>query len=117
MRLSGKIIGIAVLVAVLGTSQTLFAQPLLIGAKAGLAAGGPGTMAGPSLYEFNLSACQQDCRSRYGVDPYADEEGMSPYRRGGSGGGMYELYAQCIQDCNERFWRDYDRKMRDLERE
>lgn len=55
---------------------------------------------------FDREACEADCRSTYGVDSYGLQ------RRGGHGGdtGTYYLYARCIQDCNDRFWKDFDRE-------
>lgn len=55
--------------------------------------------------DFDLGGCEQDCRSKYGVDPYW---------RGGSPSEVWRLYAICIQDCNRTFWKDYDRRMKDL---
>jgi hypothetical protein len=54
--------------------------------------------------DFDLGGCEQDCRSRFGVDPY--------WR--GSSSEVWRLYAICIQDCNRAFWKDYDRRMKDL---
>jgi hypothetical protein len=56
----------------------------------------------------DLPSCQQDCRSRYGIDMY-----MLQFGPGGGGGdtGSYYLYAQCIADCNRQFWNRFDRKM------
>jgi hypothetical protein len=54
--------------------------------------------------DFDLEGCEQDCRSRFGVDPY--------WR--GSPSEVWRLYAICIQDCNRAFWKDYDRRMKDL---
>lgn len=54
----------------------------------------------------DLSSCQQDCRSRYGIDIY-----MLPHFRGSGDRGAYYLYAQCIADCNKQFWNRFDRKM------
>ena len=58
---------------------------------------------------FDRETCERDCRERYGVEPY----------RRGTGGPRddYYLYARCIQDCNSRFWKEYDRRMRELEKE
>lgn len=64
-----------------------------------------------SLFQdgFDKQECEHRCRSLYGA---------SPYYRGGRGyqGGYYVL-AQCMEDCDRRFWKEYDRKMRDLENE
>jgi hypothetical protein len=64
---------------------------------------------------FDRDACEQSCRSRYGVGfvPYAEEQGW-----GGRGGdyGAYYLYASCIDSCNRQYWRDFDRSMENLKR-
>jgi hypothetical protein len=72
----------------------------------------------------NRELCLQDCRSRYGGDLYSNsvEQGAELQRRGGFGGGMgtnpgYYQYAQCVNSCENRFWREFDRRMRDLEKE
>jgi hypothetical protein len=58
----------------------------------------------------DLPSCQQDCKSRYGVDRYTLQFG--PGGRGGGGDtGSYYLYAQCIADCNRQFWNRFDKKM------
>ena len=61
----------------------------------------------------DLPSCQQDCRSRYGIDRYTLQFGPGGRGRGGGGGdrGSYYLYAQCIADCNRQFWNRFDRKM------
>lgn len=64
----------------------------------------------------DLNACQQDCRSRYGVDPYSDTD-SEPQFRGRGSSGSYWLYARCIQECNEAFWKDYDRKFEDPDKD
>lgn len=48
--------------------------------------------------------CQQDCRERFGAF-------------GGYDNPRARAYARCIQDCDRQFWRDYDRRFRDLDRE
>jgi hypothetical protein len=64
---------------------------------------------------FDRESCEQSCRSRYGVGPipYMEEQGWG----GGSGDlGGYYLYANCIDSCNRRFWREFDRKMKNLDK-
>lgn len=58
--------------------------------------------------DYDLEGCQQDCRSRFGIDPY--------FSRGG-GTSVWHLYAICIQDCNIRFWKEYDKRMNELKEE
>ncbi|MBI4964818.1 MAG: hypothetical protein HY913_16200 [Desulfomonile tiedjei] len=48
--------------------------------------------------------CLRDCRERYGVmfgpnDPRAN------------------LYARCVQECEQQFWQDFDRREKDLEQQ
>jgi hypothetical protein len=59
--------------------------------------------------DFDREGCEWNCRERYG---------MELYRRGiGRSRNNYYLYARCIQDCNNRFWKEYDREMRELQKE
>ncbi len=58
---------------------------------------------------FDRESCERDCQERYGVGPY---RGGTNHQRND-----YYLYARCIEDCNSRFWKEYDRHMRDLEKE
>lgn len=52
-------------------------------------------------------SCEQQCRSRYGVDPF-----FIPQRwGGGSYSGGYQVYANCIAACEKQFWNRFDRKM------
>jgi hypothetical protein len=71
----------------------------------------------------DLGGCEQDCRSRFGYDYYSDtdRDNYTELQRfrggGGAGSGTYYAYAQCIADCNSAFWKDFDRKSKDLEKE
>ena len=58
---------------------------------------------------FDRESCERDCQERYGVEPY--RRGMNRQRND------YYVYARCIQDCNTRFWKEYDRRMRELEKD
>jgi len=58
---------------------------------------------------FDRESCERNCQERYGVEPYG--RGVNRQRND------YYVYAQCIQDCNTRFWKDYDRRMRELQKE
>lgn len=61
----------------------------------------------------DLNACQQECRSRFGYDLYAN-----PQWRGGPGGnGAYYAYANCIAECNRKFWKAFDNEMKEFEQE
>ncbi len=65
----------------------------------------------------DLNSCQRDCKDRFGLEPYSDTGTDLQFHPGGGGwSGTYYAYAQCIQDCNTAFWKDFDRKSRDLER-
>jgi hypothetical protein len=56
---------------------------------------------------LDLDGCQQYCRSIYGVDPYWwSNRGWDRARGVG--------YGVCIQDCNTRYWKAWDRDMKDL---
>jgi hypothetical protein len=49
--------------------------------------------------------CLQNCR-----------EWVTPFAWGWRRGGGYNYqYARCVQDCESRFWKDFDRKMEQLE--
>ncbi|HMK35244.1 MAG TPA: hypothetical protein VK463_09280 [Desulfomonilaceae bacterium] len=63
------------------------------------------------LQSFDRESCEQSCRSRYGVDPYELQRWGADSRPG------YYVYASCIQGCNLRFWKEFDRNTRELERE
>jgi hypothetical protein len=64
----------------------------------------------------DLNTCQLDCRDRFGLEPYSDTDVEPQWFRGGGGrSGTYYAYSQCIADCNNAFWKDFDRKARDLE--
>lgn len=61
----------------------------------------------------DLASCQQDCRTRYGLDPYT----LHFRGSGGSSTGAYYLYAKCIGDCNRAFWNRFDRETDRLRKE
>lgn len=64
----------------------------------------------------DLQDCERDCRDRFGLEPYSDTgTDLQFFGSGGRGSGTYYAYAQCIQECNSAFWKDFDRKSRDLE--
>ncbi|MGB6066656.1 MAG: hypothetical protein WBG50_17765 [Desulfomonilaceae bacterium] len=73
------------------------------------------------LVDFDRDGCEQDCRERYGLSPYSDEDSPPQVEEQGWGGGGgyqpgYYLYANCIARCNRIYWRQFDRKMRRLEK-
>ena len=62
---------------------------------------------------FNRETCEIRCRSIYGISPYIEE-----HASGGGGMGTYARYlliARCIEQCNKRFWKEFDEKMRELD--
>jgi hypothetical protein len=65
----------------------------------------------------DLQTCERDCRDKFGLEPYSDSGTDLQFFRGGGGSGTYYAYAQCIQDCNSAFWKDFDRRARDLEKD
>ncbi|MBI4965104.1 MAG: hypothetical protein HY913_17655 [Desulfomonile tiedjei] len=56
---------------------------------------------------FDRDSCIQNCRDWIGLYQWG----------GGRGYDRSYLYARCIQDCDSRFWNEFDRKMDDLKRE
>ncbi len=64
---------------------------------------------------FDLNWCQRECRIKFGLEPQSDVEEM--FRGvGGFGRGGYYEYANCIAACNSHFWKEFDRKNKDLEK-
>jgi hypothetical protein len=57
-------------------------------------------------FGFDREHCEDECKRRFGVSPY-----LLHYRNWGRL--RYRLYARCIQDCNRRFWRNFDRETED----
>jgi hypothetical protein len=56
----------------------------------------------PEESGFDREDCEEQCRRRFGVSPYfLHHRDLGRLR--------YRLYARCIQDCNRRFWRNFDR--------
>ncbi len=102
------------LVVLGGLIQTAQAQPpyMMSRSDAGFDNGSydDNSTASPLPYSFSKEGCEQNCRSQFGVDMYF---------RGGMGDnrGQYYAYAACIQQCNTAFWKDFDGRMRDLERQ
>lgn len=65
-----------------------------------------GSTAEPVLSADDQESCEQECRSRYGADMYAD---VHAGFRGGGGYSTYYLYARCVQQCNDAFWKDFNK--------
>jgi hypothetical protein len=59
--------------------------------------------------DIDLDSCQQDCRERYGLDV------LDLHRGGGDMRGRYYLYARCIENCNRRFWKQFDKETGDTD--
>lgn len=91
-------------------SITALGTMIVLSAMAGMAAAQPPVLLaqyGGSGGALDRDSCIQSCRDWIGL-----------YAWGGSGG--YDrsyYYAQCIQDCDSRFWNEFDRKMDQLKRE
>lgn len=63
---------------------------------------------------FNRETCEINCRSYFGIPPYGEEQWSGG---GGMGGGSrYLIIAHCIEQCNKRFWKEFDQRMRELDR-
>jgi hypothetical protein len=62
---------------------------------------------------FDRENCEIRCRSYFGIPPYGEEQWAGG---GGTGGSRYLIIAHCIEQCNKRFWKEFDEKMRDLDR-
>jgi hypothetical protein len=104
------VVGLVVLGGLIPAAQ---AQPpyMMLRSEAGFDNGSydDSSAANPLPYSFSKEACEQNCRSNYGVDMY--------FRGSGDNRGQYYAYAACIQQCNTAFWKDFDSRMRDLERQ
>jgi len=58
---------------------------------------------------LDLDGCQKYCRSIYGVDPYW-------WSNRGWDRGRGVGYGVCIQNCNTRYWKAWDKEMEDLKK-
>jgi len=65
---------------------------------------------------FDRETCEIRCRSIYGIPPYGEEQWGGGGGGGGMGGSRYLIIARCIEECNKRFWKEFDEKMRELDR-
>jgi hypothetical protein len=54
---------------------------------------------------FDRGTCEQDCKDRYGGWAGARDDPRS------------RLYGLCIQECERQFWKTFDRRTKELERE
>lgn len=64
--------------------------------------------------EFNRETCEIRCRSYFGIPPYGEEQWSGG--GGGMGGSRFLIIARCIEECNKRFWKEFDEKMRELDK-
>ncbi len=64
---------------------------------------------------FDRETCEIRCRSIYGIPPYVEEQQAGGGGGMGSGYGRYLIIARCIEQCNKRFWKEFDHKMRELD--
>ncbi len=117
MRASGLIISLAALFVLIPAVPGLApAQP-----AESLASPHCGVIGSPRLLYYgddpaDLYTCQRDCREKFGLWTYSDTDAEPQQPLGGVFSGTYYAYAQCIADCNSAFWKDFDRKSRDLGR-
>jgi hypothetical protein len=61
----------------------------------------------PCSADFDRQACERACRTRYG--------GPGVFNDDDSGHKLMSLDS-CMQDCDRRFWDDFDRKTDEMER-
>jgi hypothetical protein len=57
--------------------------------------------------DIDLGTCERMCRRRFGYEP-SMADGNELFQNA-----AYWAYAQCVQDCNRTFWKEFDRKTRD----
>jgi len=62
---------------------------------------------------FNRETCEINCRSYFGIPPYGEEQWSGG--GGGMGGSRFLIIAHCIEQCNKRFWKEFDQRMRELD--
>jgi hypothetical protein len=58
--------------------------------------------------DFDRYACERDCRRRFGMTLY-----FAP--AGGSHTSGYQGLAECVQECNTQYWKEFDRRTREIE--
>jgi hypothetical protein len=107
-------VAVAIVASIMLLAGVLSAQSGDRPAPYGQAPGQGPALLGPQSDDQDLSGCEQDCRSRFGYDMYADPQ----WRRGPGGrGGSYYAYAACIAECNRKYWKAFDKEMEGLGRE
>jgi len=60
--------------------------------------------------EQERTLCIKECKDRYGI------EVMRGAGRGGDSG-MWRLYFKCMDDCEKKFWKEWQKDMDKLEKE
>jgi hypothetical protein len=65
--------------------------------------------------EEGRTFCIQDCKSRYGVEMYRYGGGGGGI--GGGDSGLWRLYAKCIDDCEKKFWKEWDKNMDEIRKD
>ena len=58
--------------------------------------------------DFDLDACERACRRDFGYEPFL-ADGYELYQDQ-----PYWAYSKCIADCHKTFWKEFDRKTRNL---
>lgn len=59
--------------------------------------------------EQERTLCLQDCRDKFGYIPFLV--------RGGGSEGNWRLYFKCIDDCERKFWKEWQKEHDELEDE
>jgi hypothetical protein len=63
----------------------------------------------PEIMSIDLAACEERCRSRWGVQLYG-----GGYGGGRSGAGVFYGLARCYAKCNRRYWKEFDKESDEL---
>jgi hypothetical protein len=56
--------------------------------------------------EFDRQRCEFECRSRFGYELYSGR---------GSGSGAYWAFADCMAECDRKFWKQFDEDKKKLQ--
>jgi hypothetical protein len=72
--------------------------------------------------EQERTLCIQDCKARYGIDVNRGGAGRGGGGRGtgvrgGGDSGLWLLYSKCIDDCEKKFWKEWDKNMDEIEKD
>jgi len=66
--------------------------------------------------EQGRTLCIQDCKARYGIDVNRGG-GRGGGGRGGGDSGLWLLYSKCIDDCEKKFWKEWDKNMDEMDKD